>query len=311
MIRQYKDWMRDNWNHPSVAVWDANNETKSDLFGERIIPAVRPLDLSNRPWENSYNPPADPNDPVEHHPYLMIGGYFGELKFKMSDLETMDSKPSPGALPSDRNPPLINEYGWLWLNRDGSPTRLTERVYEKLLGGDATPRQRLDLWAYLMAGKTEFWRAHRQYAGIIHFVYLTCSYPGVYTSDHFRDVTKLELDPAFADYMGQAFKPLGVYLNFFQPKLPAGTSRSCKVMMVNDHPQAVRGTLVLTLENESGQPLARAERRFELAAGGDASHELSLAVPAATGKCLLEATAQPDDGGKTDATVSRRWVTVE
>jgi len=27
MIRQYKDWMRDNWNHPSVAVWDANNET--------------------------------------------------------------------------------------------------------------------------------------------------------------------------------------------------------------------------------------------------------------------------------------------
>ncbi len=248
--------------------------------------------MSNRPWENSYNPPADPNDPVEHHPYLMIGGYFGELKFKMSDLETMDSKPSPGALPSDRNPPLINEYGWLWLNRDGSPTRLTERVYEKLLGGDATPRQRLDLWAYLMAGKTEFWRAHRQYAGIIHFVYLTCSYPGVYTSDHFRDVTKLELDPAFADYMGQAFKPLGVYLNFFQPKLPAGTSRSFKVMMVNDHPQAVRGTLVLTLENESGQPLARAERRFELAAGGDASHELSLAVPAAAGKCLLEATAQ-------------------
>jgi beta-galactosidase len=28
MIRQYKDWMRDNWNHPSVVVWDANNETK-------------------------------------------------------------------------------------------------------------------------------------------------------------------------------------------------------------------------------------------------------------------------------------------
>jgi len=311
MIRQYKDWMRDNWNHPSVAVWDANNETKNPMFGEKIIPAVRPLDLSNRPWENSYNPPADPHDPVEHHPYLMSGGYFGELKFKMSDLETMDSKPRPGSLPSDANPRLINEYGWLWLNRDGTPTRLTERVYEQLLGRDATPRQRLDLWSYLLAGKTEFWRAHRQYAGIIHFVYLTCSYPGVYTSDHFRDVTKLELDPAFADYVGQAFQPLGVYINCFQPKLAAGSSRSFKVMMVNDYPQAVRGTLVLSLENKSGQSLAKAEQRFELAAGGDASYELPLTFPAATGKCVLKAIATPNGDGKSEATISRRWVKVE
>jgi len=311
MIRQYKDWMRDNWNHPSVAVWDANNETKNPMFGEKIIPAVRPLDLSNRPWENSYNPPADPHDPVEHPPYLMSGGYFGELKFKMSDLETMDSKPRPGSLPSDANPRLINEYGWLWLNRDGTPTRLTERVYEQLLGRDATPRQRLDLWSYLLAGKTEFWRAHRQYAGIIHFVYLTCSYPGVYTSDHFRDVTKLELDPAFAAYVGQAFQPLGVYINCFQPKLAAGSSRSFKVMMVNDYPQAVRGTLVLSLENKSGQSLAKAEQRFELAAGGDASYELPLTFPAATGKCVLKAIATPNGDGKSEATISRRWVKVE
>ncbi len=311
MVRQYTDWMRDSWNHPSVAVWDANNETKDTMFGDKIIPAVRALDLSDRPWENSYNAPAGPNDPVEHHPYLMIGGHFGELKFKMSDLETMDSKPKPGALPSDQNPPLINEYGWLWLNRDGSPTRLTERVYETLLGREATARQRLDLWAYLLAGKTEFWRTHRQYAGIIHFVYLTCSYPGVYTSDHFRDVTKLELDPAFADYVGQAFQPLGVYINFFQPKLQAGTRRSFTVMMVNDYPQAVSGGLVLSLENESGQTLAKVERRFELTEGGDASYELPLDVPAAAGKCVLKAAAQPDGDAKAQATLSRRWVTVE
>ena len=71
MIRQYTDWMRDNWNHPSVAVWDANNETRDAVFGDKIIPAVRGLDLSNRPWENSYNPPVGPDDPVEDHPYLM------------------------------------------------------------------------------------------------------------------------------------------------------------------------------------------------------------------------------------------------
>ncbi len=311
MIRQYKDWMRDNWNHPSVVVWDANNETKDDIFHKQIIPAVRPLDLSNRPWENSYNPPAGPIDPVEDHPYLMIGGYFGDLKFKMSDLETRDGKPRPGKLPSDNHAPIVNEYGWLWLNRDGSPTRLTERVYAQLMGEDTTARERLDMWAYLLAGKTEFWRAHRQYAGIIHFVYLTCSYSGVYTSDHFNDVTRLELDPAFADYVSEAFKPLGVYINFFQPKLKADTTRTFKIMMVNDHSQAVRGSLVLSLENESGDTLARTGQRFELPVGGDASYETTLSVPAVAGECILKATATPEGESQPDATICRRWVTVE
>jgi len=117
MIRQYKDWMRDNWNHPSVVVWDANNETKDESFGKRIIPAVRSLDLSHRPWENSYNAPVSAVDLVEDHPYLMISGYRGKLTFKMSDLETMDGRGRRGRLPSKTNAPIINEYGWLWLNQ--------------------------------------------------------------------------------------------------------------------------------------------------------------------------------------------------
>jgi hypothetical protein len=167
------------------------------------------------------------------------------------------------------------------------------------------------MWAYLLAGKTEFWRAHRQYAGIIHFVYLTCSYPGVYTSDHFRDVTRLELDPAFAGYVSEAFKPLGVYINFFQPKLVAGSERTFKIMMVNDHGEAKRGSLVLSLEDAAGNTRARTEQRFELPAGGDASYELTLTIPAAQGKRTLKATATSDGENQPDATICRRWVTVE
>ncbi len=308
MIRQYKDWMRDNWNHPSVAVWDANNETKDDVFGTKIIPAVRSLDLSNRPWENSYNPPADPNDPVEDHPYLMYSGGVGKLTFSMTDLEKMDGKPR-GSLPSKTNPALINEYGWLWLNRDGTPTRLTEKLYPQLLGKtNATARERLDLYSYLLGAKTEFWRAHRHYAGIIHFVYLTCSYPGVYTADHFSDVTHLKLDPAFADYMGEAFKPLGVYINFFQPTLKAQSKRSFKIMMVNDHNRAVAGELLLTLENEHGKVVSRATRNFAMKELGDQSVEIELSVPAVSGKHILKATAKARGEGNT---VSRRWLSVE
>jgi hypothetical protein len=309
MIRQYKDWMRDNWNHPSVAVWDANNETKDDVFGAKIIPAVRPLDLSNRPWENSYNPPAGPDDPVEDHPYLMQSGANGKLTFSMTSLETMDGKPRKGALPSDKHAPLINEYGWLWLNRDGTPTRLTENLYPQLLGTtNSTARERLDLYAYLLGAKTEFWRAHRHYAGIIHFVYLTCSYPGVYTADHFADVTRLKLDPAFADYMGEAFKPLGVYLNFFQPTLAPGAQRSFKVMLVNDQDKRAEGRLVLTLENEKGKVLARSEQPFSMAELGDQTLDVPLNVPEGSGKCVLKAAAKPS--GKGQPTISRRWVSL-
>ncbi len=309
MIRQYKDWMRDNWNHPSLAVWDANNETKDDIFGTKIIPAVRALDLSDRPWENSYNAPAGPDDPVEYHPYLMSSGGFGKLTFSMTNLETMDGKPRPGSLPSETNPRLINEYGWLWLNRDGTPTRLTERLYPQLLGTtNSTAAERLALNAYLLAAKTEFWRAHRRFAGIVHFVYLTCSYPGVYTADHFRDVTRLKLHPAFADYMGEAFKPLGVYLNFFQPTLPAGVTRTFKVMLVNDQHQPVSGKLVVTLENEKGKAVARSEQAFAMAGLGEQTLEVPLTIPNITGKCILKATAQP--AGKGESTRSRRWVRV-
>ncbi|HEY5913425.1 MAG TPA: glycoside hydrolase family 2 TIM barrel-domain containing protein [Verrucomicrobiae bacterium] len=311
MIRQYKDWMRDNWNHPSVAVWDANNETKDDSFGAKIIPAVRPLDLSNRPWENSYNAPAGPNDPVEDHPYLMYSGGVGKLTFKMSDLETMDGRPR-GSLPSDKNAPLINEYGWLWLNRDGTPTRLTEKLYPQLMGTtNVTARERLDLYSYLLAGKTEFWRAHRHYAGIIHFVYLTCSYPGVYTADHFSDVTRLKLDPAFADYMGEAFKPLGVYINFFQPTLRSGSKQNFKVMLINDYARPLEGELTLALESEKGKTLARSVQPFTLQSLGDATLELPLETPSYSGKCILKATARPGKGDKVGPTVSRRWVTMQ
>jgi beta-galactosidase len=304
--------MRDNWNHPSVAVWDANNETKDDIFGTKIIPAVRSLDLSDRPWENSYNPPAGPNDPVEDHPYLMSSGNWGKLTFKMSDLETRDGKPRPGSLPSDKHAPLINEYGWLWLNRDGTPTRLTANLYPQLMGTtNVTSRERLDLYAYLLAGKTEFWRAHRAYAGIIHFVYLTCSYPGVYTADHFNDVTRLKLDPAFADYMGQAFKPLGVYVNFFQPILKAGAKRTFTVMLVNDYDRPVAGKLLLSLESDKAKILARSEQPFALSPLGQATLEMPLDLPAYSGKATLKAAAQPEGRSRIGPTVSRRWVAVE
>lgn len=305
VIAQYKDWMRDNWNHPSVVIWDAQNETRHDALST-IIREVRGLDLSNRPWENGYNLPVGPDDPVEDHPYL-----FGRLGrgFEIADLENMTGAKSTNSAHPTGHPALINEYGWLWLNRDGSPTELTREVYARLMPPGATARDRLEMNAYLLAGLTEFWRAHRNFAGVLHFVYLTSSYPEAFTSDHWADLQKLELHPEFADYVGEAFKPLGVYLNFWQPNLTAGASRAFNIMMINDGYEAVRGRLGLTLECPGRSPLASAETNFELAPLGQQTYRLNLQIPVHAGACLLKAEARPEgSAAPASPTVSRRKV---
>ena len=303
MIRQYQEWMRDNWNHPSVAIWDAQNETRSGVLAE-IIGAVRPLDLSNRPWENGYEQPVGPDDPVEDHPYL-----FSRLGkgFEVTDLENMTGAKSTNSAHPTGHAVILNEYGWIWLNRDGSPTELTKDVYDRLAGANATPQQRLTRNAYYLGGLTEFWRAHRNFAGVLHFVYLTSSYPGAYTSDHFRNLERLELDPDFIDYVGEAFKPLGVYLNFWQPTLSPDADRRFAVMLVNDAPEIVRGQLALALVSADGREVAHSATPFEIAGLGQQTYLLNLHVPAHAGACVLRATAQ-SDGAK--ATVSRRKVTI-
>jgi hypothetical protein len=163
--------------------------------------------------------------------------------------------------------------------------------------------------AYLLAGLTEFWRAHRHFAAVLHFVYLSCSYPGVYTSDHFRDLESLILEPNFMEYVGESFKPLGVYLNFFQPTLKAGRSRSFRVMMINDEYQPAKGHLSISLENTQGKEITHSAIPFEIAPIGQMSYDLELKVPAGvSGDCILKAIAQPDGQNAADRTISRRKV---
>ncbi len=295
---QYREWMRDNWNHPSVGVWDAQNETRADEIGG-IINKVRGLDLSGRAWENGYNLPAGPDDPVEDHPYL-----FGRLGrgFEPRDLERMTGAKSTNSAHPSAHAVILNEYGWVWLNRDGTPTELTKDVYARLAGPNATAKERFELNAYYLGGLTEFWRAHRNFAGVLHFVYLTCSYPGGFTADHWADVERLELEPHFADYVEQAFRPLGVYLNFWQPSLKAGAAQRFTVMMVNDEAETASGTLSLTLEGQGGE-LARAEKPFRVPGLGQESYAIDLRIPAHGGACVLKASA--------NGTVSRRKVNIE
>ena len=305
MIRQYKEWMRDNWNHPSVAIWDANNETQDDIFADNIIPAVRSLDLSNRPWENSYNGPQGPNDPVEDHPYL----FFFDSTFTAEKLETMPGLSHNTVTPTG-HAMIVNEYDTAFLNRDGSFTEIGKRYFDRFFEPDSTVEEKFELQAYLIGGETEFWRAYRNYAGVLYFVYLTCSYPGAYTCDNFRNVETLQLEPHFKDYAGEAFKPLGVYIDFWHPTLDAGSKRRVCVMMINDKDEEAKGNLGLSLEGEDGKEVLRRELPFSIPGLGQQTYRFDVEVPDTPGKFLLKATALHTGATSADATISRRKLSI-
>ena len=311
MTTEYTEWMRDNWNHPSVAIWDADNESWLPEFAA-VINKVRPLDLSNRAWENCYAGAAGPDDPVEDHQYLLqwtaMGDTFGPSDrpaFKMTDLETMVG-PTESIVPT-AHALILNEYGWLGLNRDGSPTLLTQKLFPRLLGKKDSTENRLALQAYLLGGETEFWRAYRHYAGVLHFVYLTASDPKGFTSDHFRDIKKLELHPEFFKAMEQAFNPLGVYLSFWHPSLNTGERRDFRVSMVNDEDRTRKGKLRLAFTDAAGKEAAAEEMPFSLGPLGGETYTVTMKAPETPGAYSLQAIATPaDDSGH--PTVSHRDV---
>jgi hypothetical protein len=311
LVEEFREFLRDNWNHPSVAIWNACNETTDDVLREKVIPAVRGLDLSRRAWTNGYCVPQGPDDPYDDHPYLLID-YMrpnAARHFQMEELEGLDGKRQSAAAPSG-HAAIINEYDWLWLKRDGTPTYLSKGVFDHFAGPDASPAQRFETCAYLLAGITEFWRAYRRYAGVMYLAYLDASLPSSFTCDNFRDPETLVLDPYFEDYMREAFKPLGVYINFFHSQLVAGAKQRLRILCVNDEYDAAQGKLVLALTSANGGAEAlRVETPLEIPPLGQMTYEFVFDLPVTTGDYLLSAKAYWP-AKKWSPTLSRRKVTI-
>jgi hypothetical protein len=100
-----------------------------------------------------------------------------------------------------------------------------------------------------------------------------------------------------------------VYLNFWQPTLPPGSSRQLAVMMVNDAYETAEGRLTLTLEREGGEQLARRETPFAVPALGQQMYAVEFHVPQTSGACILKAAAYA--AGRAEPTISRRKVAIQ
>ncbi|HYK89137.1 MAG TPA: glycoside hydrolase family 2 TIM barrel-domain containing protein [Acidobacteriota bacterium] len=257
IIPEYTEWMRERWDHPCVVIWDAQNESYTAETG-KALQAVRHLDLSNRPWDNGWAEPQSMADCVEAHPYEFIRAWEGRAPFRLREMATWSGVPElQNAQKKLSVPIIINEYAWLWLTRDGNPTCLTDRVYQSLLGPNSTVDQRRLIYARYLAALTEFWRCHREVAGVLHFCGLGYSRPGDKprpeggaTSDHFLNLETLDFEPKFREYVGEAFNPVGLMLDMWDEEVAAGSERQLKVYVVNDLYQDWQGEVRLRIEQK-------------------------------------------------------------
>jgi len=266
LVNEYTQWMQDLWNHASVIAWDAQNETWSKHTGEAIN-IVRSIDLSNRPWDNGWSPPASKSDWREGHTYFARYNVGSEAKnalekvakpFTLADLKTKEKIPKTLYSPYQHayklplnnyteQPCLLNEYGYLWLNRDGSPTSLTKPYYDAVLGRDADPDVRREHYAYMLAAITEYWRAARTCFGVNYPFGLAHSLSHGATSDNLANVKELEFDPYFIKYMTSAFSPTGVCLEVWDNSYSTGSYIDAPVILTNDTDSLISGNLTVSI----------------------------------------------------------------
>ena len=248
IVAEVTPCLYDRANHPCIFLWDLANETMSEKV-KQAITKLRPIDLQGRRWEDGtrdFNTPVDAHDPVELHLYPF---------FQPNTLEVFN-KPAPPE--KGTNPLIVNEYGWLWLARDGSPTRLTARLFGLLVGGGinshdyGTKADRRYTAATYLAADTEFLRSSRQYQGIEQFCGLDYSRPNVnpavsgQTSDNFLEpIASLQFDPYFENYLSDAFAPVGLCIGRYDSVYPAGSAQAFPVSVYNDSPQPWQGDVRL------------------------------------------------------------------
>ena len=299
LATEYENWMRERWNHPCVVIWDAQNETITGETG-KAINLVRQLDISNRPWDNGYSPPQSETDPIESHPYLFIRyrhnkpsekGYMKELLDIPRIPDNDPNQHSPKEEGRYNNPIIINEYGWLWLNRDGTTTTLTDNVYANVFGDSLDSKQRLEIYAKHFGILTEYWRCHRECSAIMHFCglgYSRAKEPRGQTSDNFVDIKNLIYESNFEKYVKPKFLPICLMADIWEKEYPRNKKIELPVYIINDSEKNWAGTIHVFI-NENENIIEHFQKDINISEFGNKIVFFDVITPKKPGKYQLSA----------------------
>ena len=298
--KEYTNWVWSDGNHPSIVIWDAINENWDSYIGNTLIPELKELDPT-RIWDAGYmtSDQMGTNDEMdEPHPYraltLMhsseLNDYFKNNPYNLGALH--ENWIGFSSILDAGVPQLVNEYGWIWLWRDGRPSKLTLNNYNYYLGENATPAQCRELQAYWLQLETEWLRSERSVGGILAFCHLTNNYG--FTGDWFiNDIKDLQPSPAFR-WFKHCFAPTAVFIDLTDhrytkhlPALKPGSDLVFNLVGVNDLNKDSSGKVLLKLLDEKGTIISTQEESIVIEPFDKRLQPCLLKLPSKAGGYLL------------------------
>ena len=263
----------------------------------------------------------------EPHPYQGYIGWgtpladavstypLGNLDFKPENIQSLDNDDIINTSffnNSSSVPQLINEYGEVWLWRNGLPSKLTTMVYKYYVGLNSTIEQNREFQAYWLELETEWLRSNPNAAGILAFCYLANNYG--YTGDWFTGNIK-DLTPSpTLDWFRHAFALSATFINLTDeryvknssPHQP-GSTFLFNLAGVNNQPNTVNGTVKVKFINSKGQSSEEQTISIKLDSFVRTDIPVSMILPAEAGGYVLVAEFTPDNG---TTVISRRFLKI-
>lgn len=319
--KEYTEWVWSDGNHPSIVIWDAINENWDSFIGNTLIPELKQLDPT-RIWDAGYmtGDHMGGNDEMdEPHLYRAVtlmnsdklNDYFKRNPYNLGDLNNLDRFTQ---IQNAGVPQLVNEYGWIWLWRNGKPSKLTVNNYNYYLGENASsPKACRALQAYWLQLETEWLRSERGIAGLLAFCHLTNNYG--FTGDWFiNDIKDLEISPTF-EWFKHCFAPEAVFINLvdqrytkhLRPYAPA-SKLTFNLIGVNDYKKASKGKVIIKLLDEKGNIAVQSELIANIPGYNKKYIPCTLDLPSQEGGYLMLAEFYPK--GKKSPVISRRYINI-
>ncbi len=349
--KEYTDWVWTDGNHPSIIIWDALNEQTDKFVGKELLPSLRKLDPT-RIWDAGWNDDKEMTkiEMKEIHWYTLAHGWWSTNE----QVKKLRKKYRFGNLFSDvyglekyskeKVPLILNEYGWLWLNRDGKHSAIRTEgsftgnditpyknnyeyyepdgtqlysardIYEYYLGKNANAAERRSFQAYLFAIETEVARASGVFAGVISFPYLTNDHG--YTGDWFQeDIKKLRpTQTLLAHY--HVMKPFAVFIDLEDGRYlknpityNAGSQLSFNLFAINDSKYFKNGTIEIKLLNSNNRILFNKKISLKLNRYSNKIIPITIALPKIEDGYML-LTELDDYADKNIKQVSRRYLRI-
>jgi beta-galactosidase/beta-glucuronidase len=317
--REYTDWIWSDGNHPSIVIWDAINENWNTYVGNDLIPELKKLDPT-RIWDAGYMRASDMASDEMDEPHLYRYGsqnnfaeYHAKHPCEFGILNDWPAHMRP--VLSSSSAQLVNEYGWMWLWRDGSPSKLVENSYPYFLGENNTMESRREFQAYFVQLETEWLRTKRSLAGVLAFCYLANNYG--YTGDWFiDDIRDLKPGPTL-EWFAHCFAPAAVFIDLcderYTKHLPPhdpGSTLTLNLVGVNDYDHHVEGRVNLAIVDADEITVSNMSLAIQIRPYGKQYLPVSMTLPEKLGGYLLRCEYIQHGEKQKSPIISRRYIKV-